>query len=60
MRSNEELIAHLQGRGVLETPAVIEAFREVDRYHFVPLLNRIRTYGDHPLSIGHGQTISQP
>jgi protein-L-isoaspartate(D-aspartate) O-methyltransferase len=60
MRSNNDLIDHLLQRGVLKTPAIVEAFQAVDRIHFVPLLSRAKTYGDHPLSIGNGQTISQP
>jgi protein-L-isoaspartate(D-aspartate) O-methyltransferase len=32
----------------------------VPRERFVPEAARARAYGDHALSIGHGQTISQP
>lgn len=60
MRNNDDLIRHLIQRGVLQTPEIIEAFEAVDRIKFVPLLSRARAYGDHPLSIGHQQTISQP
>lgn len=37
-----------------------KAFLEVDRIHFVPEAYRGMAYEDHPLSIGYGQTISQP
>jgi protein-L-isoaspartate(D-aspartate) O-methyltransferase len=60
MDNNQELVAHLKRRGVLETPAIIAAFEAVDRVHFVRPHTRREAYGDHPLSIGHGQTISQP
>jgi protein-L-isoaspartate(D-aspartate) O-methyltransferase len=41
-------------------PAVLAAMRRVPRERFVPLDCRALAHGDHPLSIGHGQTISQP
>ncbi len=41
-------------------PAVLEAMRRVPRQRFVPDIERTLAYGDHPLPIGHGQTISQP
>jgi protein-L-isoaspartate(D-aspartate) O-methyltransferase len=46
-------------RGV-KHPQVIEAMREVERHRFVPLNYQGRAYMDGPLSIGMGQTISQP
>ena len=41
-------------------PKVLQAFREVPRHRFVPDEWARYAYGDHPLPIGHGQTISQP
>jgi protein-L-isoaspartate(D-aspartate) O-methyltransferase len=41
-------------------PEVIEALRAVPRHAFVPPLERDLAYGNHPLPIGQGQTISQP
>lgn len=38
----------------------IAAMSEVPRHHFVDDAMRGRAYGDHPLPIGAGQTISQP
>jgi len=46
-------------RGVTDQN-VIEAMRTVPRHRFVPDDNRAAAYGDHPLPIGYGQTISQP
>ncbi len=46
-------------RGVTD-PAVLDAMRSVPRHLFVPDENRPRSYDDGPLSIGRGQTISQP
>jgi protein-L-isoaspartate(D-aspartate) O-methyltransferase len=39
---------------------VLDAMREVPRHLFVPDPQRHLAYGDHPLPIGHDQTISQP
>ena len=39
---------------------VIQAMRAVPRHSFVPTDQLDRAYGDHPLPIGYGQTISQP
>ncbi len=39
---------------------VLEAFLKVEREKFVPPSVREDAYGDFPLSIGEGQTISQP
>jgi protein-L-isoaspartate(D-aspartate) O-methyltransferase len=55
-RMVEEQIA---ARGVKD-PAVLAAMREVPRHLFVRPDDVARAYEDHPLSIGHGQTISQP
>jgi len=41
-------------------PGVVAAFRRVPRHEFVDPKHEARAYGDHPISIGKGQTISQP
>jgi protein-L-isoaspartate(D-aspartate) O-methyltransferase len=38
----------------------LDALRRVPRHEFVPEEFRDDAYGDHPLPIGYGQTISQP
>ncbi len=38
----------------------IESLKKVPRHLFVPAGNEEDAYGDYPMSIGHGQTISQP
>lgn len=50
---------HLLGRGIRDK-AVINAMREVPREEFVDERMTEQAYGDHPLSIAEGQTISQP
>jgi protein-L-isoaspartate(D-aspartate) O-methyltransferase len=49
----------IQARGIT-TPAVLEAMLAVARHRFVPDDEALSAYGDHPLPIGEGQTISQP
>jgi len=51
----EQLVA----RGVTD-PRVVAAMRQIPRHLFVEEALRGRAYGDHPLPIGDGQTISQP
>lgn len=47
------------GRTALDL-RVLKALGQVPRHEFVPLIERFRAYRNHPLPIGHGQTISQP
>jgi len=49
----------LEARNITD-PHVLEAMRTVKRHLFVPKLQQLFAYADHPLSIGYGQTISQP
>jgi protein-L-isoaspartate(D-aspartate) O-methyltransferase len=49
----------LKARGIRD-PRVLDAMARVPRHLFVPDAARGEAYGDHPLPIGHGQTISQP
>ena len=49
----------LEPRGITD-PRVLSAFRDVPRHEFVPGVALRSAYGDHPVPIGEGQTISQP
>ncbi|CAM2066449.1 protein-L-isoaspartate(D-aspartate) O-methyltransferase [Sulfidibacter corallicola] len=49
----------IRARGVRDA-AVLAAMESVERHRFVPKHLRHDAYEDHPLPIGHGQTISQP
>ena len=60
MTSAKELSLYLQNKGVLASPLLIESFNAVDRKDFVPADLQELAYEDYPLSIGGGQTISQP
>ncbi|GAB6187612.1 protein-L-isoaspartate(D-aspartate) O-methyltransferase [Thermopirellula anaerolimosa] len=44
----------------IRDPRVLEAMLRVPRHRFVPQTVLHEAYDDHPLPIGHGQTISQP
>ncbi len=46
-------------RGVKDD-RVISAMERVPRHFFVPARHRAVSYGDYPVTIGEGQTISQP
>lgn len=49
----------IEARGIKD-PRVLNAMRKVERHLFVPSEQASRAYGDYPLPIGYGQTISQP
>ena len=49
----------LRGRDITDR-RVLDAMRRVPRHRFVAGARRDLAYTDQPLSIGHGQTISQP
>lgn len=51
--------SHAIGKNKLDT-RVMDAMRKVPRHEFVPANSQITAYSNGPLSIGHGQTISQP
>ena len=55
-----DLIKSMIKRGYLKTPSIIEAFKSVDRHDFILPEYEDESYGDYPLPIGDGQTISQP
>lgn len=49
----------ISARGVLDQN-VIAAMRKVPRHLFIPQRYADEAYADHPIPIGHDQTISQP
>jgi len=59
-RERERMVEEqLVARGVADA-RVLAAMRRIPRHRFVEEALRDRAYGDHPLPIGDGQTISQP
>jgi len=57
--ARESMVDDLARRGVTD-PRVLAALRRVPREQFVPASHQARAYADSALSIGEGQTISQP
>ena len=60
MHSQAELVEHLIRTGILRSAALINAFSAIDRIDFIRPEYYDEAYGDFPLPIGYGQTISQP
>jgi protein-L-isoaspartate(D-aspartate) O-methyltransferase len=59
-RARERMVAgQIEARGVHDK-LTLAAMRKVERHLFVPPALARDAYADHPLPIGHGQTISQP
>jgi protein-L-isoaspartate(D-aspartate) O-methyltransferase len=56
----EYMVSEQLARRGIRDPAVLEAFRRVPREEFVDEDQQDFAYDDGPLSIGWGQTISQP
>lgn len=59
------LIDEVRAQGLADGPpgfdeSVLQAMLRVERHEFVPTSQRTSAYRNHPLPIGHGQTISQP
>jgi protein-L-isoaspartate(D-aspartate) O-methyltransferase len=59
-QARERMVAEqIEARGVKDS-LTLAALRRVPRHLFVPEASRAQAYDDHPLPIGHEQTISQP
>ena len=58
-RRREMVTKQLEGRGIRD-PRVLEAMRRIPRERFIPEESRHLACVDEPVSIGFGQTISQP
>jgi protein-L-isoaspartate(D-aspartate) O-methyltransferase len=59
-RARAEMVTtQLRARDISD-PRVLDAMGRVERHRFVPDDLVAEAYEDHPLPIGHGQTISQP
>lgn len=59
-KERQEMVSEqISARGI-KSQRVLEAMRRVPRHEFIPSLFQDSAYDDTPVSIGHGQTISQP
>jgi len=55
-----DLVDQLIQSNYLKTPSIIKAFRKIKREDFIPPSAKKKAEVNEPLSIGYGQTISQP
>ena len=60
MNQKQKLIEYWISSGIIKDNKVIEAFKKIPREKFMQANHKDEAYGDYPLSIGEGQTISQP
>jgi len=58
--ARQAMVARQLQRRDITDPRVLIAMGTVPRHRFVPEALSSQAYGDHPLPIGEGQTISQP
>ncbi|MFZ5800099.1 MAG: protein-L-isoaspartate O-methyltransferase family protein, partial [Candidatus Omnitrophota bacterium] len=59
-RLRERMVTEqLEARGISDL-RVLEVMRQIPRHEFTPVEYVNNAYADYPLSIGEGQTISQP
>ena len=62
LRARQQMVSEqlqVSARGITD-PQVLKAMEKVPRHEFTPENVRAEAYDDTALSIGHGQTISQP
>jgi len=60
MLSKSRLLKHWQESGIIKDKKILEAFKKIPREKFIKKEQGEEAYGDYPLPIGGGQTISQP
>jgi protein-L-isoaspartate(D-aspartate) O-methyltransferase len=58
--ARERMVARQLAARDITDPRVLDAMRQVARHMFVEPDQASEAYADYPLSIGYGQTISQP
>ncbi len=59
-KQREQMVSEqIQARGITNKK-LIDALLKTPRHFFIPEGLRDMSYEDHPVSLGHGQTISQP
>jgi len=56
----ESMVENQLRRRGIKDELVLKAMEKVPRHEFVPEEHKERAYGDFPVPIGYGQTISQP
>ena len=60
VEKREKMVEQQIERRGISNPRVLGALRAVERHRFVPAAGHADAYEDYPITIGYGQTISQP
>lgn len=60
IKNKQHLVDYWKESGLIKDKKLIEAFKAVPREEFILDEYLSEAYGDYPLAIGQGQTISQP
>lgn len=60
MNSKEDLAAYWEQSGIITDKRILKAFNEIKREDFIPEEYKLHAYGDYPVPIPGGATISQP
>ena len=58
--THDELVDNLVKNKILTEKLAINAFRDVDRGHFITEEYKDEAYGDHAVFMGHGAQVSAP
>jgi protein-L-isoaspartate(D-aspartate) O-methyltransferase len=58
--TRKQMVEHQLRRRGIKDPCVLAAMEKIPRHRFLPNPDDPGAYGDYPLPIGYGQTISQP
>ena len=58
--NRRDMVDHQLRSRDIDDKNVLSVIEQLPRHHFIPPENRHLAYGDYPVNIGHGQTISQP
>jgi protein-L-isoaspartate(D-aspartate) O-methyltransferase len=58
--ARHEMVRFQVEQGGIDSRKVLDAMRKVPRHLFIPESRRAGAYGDYPVPVGYGQTISQP
>jgi protein-L-isoaspartate(D-aspartate) O-methyltransferase len=60
IRERQLMVRQQLGNRGISSEKVLEIMGSLPRQHFIPALHRSEAYLDQPVSLGQGQTISQP
>ena len=58
-KADQMVESQIRGRGIYD-PKLLEVMKRIPRHLFLQESSGLNPYGDYPVSIGYGQTMSQP